>query len=361
MKKNAPKSISTSEKDFTTLPLPNSLPSSSAEYSIPKKPPEVDKSGKRKEFGFAADIQAGRWRGVTSDQIVSSSREPLATKLPTASTKRALEGNTDANLYTPEIPPAKRLRPYLRSALNSDAFHVGFHTNNTTPISPLFFSHSQRGRPGQLLAFSNAQAAEIMLKTAREETNITTLKLARGNISSPPISVGSDGLRSTGGIGSPVTPDSETDSDSLKVVGGVGICELLELDERPSFLFDLANPANLSPGPLHLIFANQALRAHDGLYLMVKGKVHLESPGAVVTSNFPEFKAWALSFVENNEAIPDVTLPSFLFGGVRWDCKTLRKRIRVRPPPIPFLFVSECVDSSQKFYKLCTGIPRGSW
>lgn len=61
---------------------------------------------------------------------------------------------------------------------------------------------------------------------------------------------------------------------------------------------------------------------------MVSGEADLNSPGVAVTHDFPEFKAWALSFVKNNECI-DVSLPSFLYGGVTWTCSTLRKRLRI--------------------------------
>lgn len=61
---------------------------------------------------------------------------------------------------------------------------------------------------------------------------------------------------------------------------------------------------------------------------MVTGRMDLDSPGLVVTSDFPEFKAWALSFVKNNEAL-DISLPSFLYGGATWTCSTIRQRLRI--------------------------------
>ena len=61
---------------------------------------------------------------------------------------------------------------------------------------------------------------------------------------------------------------------------------------------------------------------------MVTGKADLDSPGIAVTNDFPEFKAWALSFVKNGESL-DICLPSFSYGGVTWSCSTLRKRLRL--------------------------------
>jgi hypothetical protein len=57
-------------------------------------------------------------------------------------------------------------------------------------------------------------------------------------------------------------------------------------------------------------------------------KAGLDSSGIDATNNFAEFKAWALSFVKNNESL-DISLPSFPFGGITWTCSTLRKRFRL--------------------------------
>lgn len=61
---------------------------------------------------------------------------------------------------------------------------------------------------------------------------------------------------------------------------------------------------------------------------MVTGKAEMDSPGIAAVNDFPEFKAWALSFVKNNESL-DICLPSFLYGGITWTCSTLRKRLRL--------------------------------
>lgn len=335
----------TSEKDFTTSPSYNSShPSEASLFKRPKLPKSVSVAevdtlrfeGRRNEFDLAADTRlAGKWRGLTSDarepqKVPTSTSRAGATLFPEQpkTLKRSLGGSIDATNL--ELPPRKRSsRPFLRPSLDTDTFSSGFHANLKAPVSPLFFSQFNRRRPGYLSTYSEAEAIEIMLKTAREEAGVTTLKLARGNISSPSSSMASGDRRSIERKGTPKSADINNDSAGLKLLGGVGICELLEQDERPTFIFDLANQANLNPGPLQILFGNQALRVHEGLYNMVTGTAHLDSPGsAVVTSDFPEFKAWATSFVKNNEAI-DVSLPSFLFCGIRWECKTLRKRIRL--------------------------------
>lgn len=112
-------------------------------------------------------------------------------------------------------------------------------------------------------------------------------------------------------------------------MNSVGIIELLDQDERPTFIIDIANSVNFTPGgPLQIVFANAALCAYESILEMVTGKADLNSPGIAVTNNFPEFKAWALSFIKNGETL-DICLPSFVYGGVTWTSSTLRKRLRL--------------------------------
>lgn len=171
-----------------------------------------------------------------------------------------------------------------------------------------------------------------MLNQSREESGgITTLKLARGSMSStsPPRSIST--LGSYISIGRELSPkglEIEADPAVLQLLDGVGVLELLEQDDRPTFIIDLENGANYNPGPLQIMFANASLRAYESILDMVMGKADLNSPGVVVHNTFPEFKAWALSFVRNHESL-DVCLPSFLYGGLTWTCSTLKKRLRV--------------------------------
>lgn len=107
-----------------------------------------------------------------------------------------------------------------------------------------------------------------MLNNARDEVGgITTLKLARGSISnaSPPRSTSTPGSRSSMERSSlPRSPDSRNKQSGLQILGNVGIIELLEQDERPTFIIDVANTVNFSPGgPLQIVFANACLRAHE--------------------------------------------------------------------------------------------------
>jgi len=233
-------------------------------------------------------------------------------------------------------PPLKKHRPKLkpRHTLDAESFHSIVSTRNlASPPSPLFFSHSPRQRPILPPTFSSSEAATMLSKARDEPGGVTTLKLARGSLSaaaSPPRSTSTPGSwTSIERVSMPRSPDPKTRlSAGMKILGSVGIIELLEQDERPTFIIDIANPINFSPGPLQIVFANASLRAYESILEMVTGKADLNSPSIAVTNDFPEFKAWALSFVKNGESL-DLCLPSFSYGGVSWSCSTLRRRLRL--------------------------------
>jgi hypothetical protein len=62
----------------------------------------------------------------------------------------------------------------------------------------------------------------------------------------------------------PRSPGLRSKQSGLQLLGNVGVIELLEQDERPTFIIDVANPVNFVPGSsLQVIFANPSLRAHE--------------------------------------------------------------------------------------------------
>ncbi len=164
-----------------------------------------------------------------------------------------------------------------------------------------------------------------------EPAGVKTLKMARGPklIGKPscgpglPSTPGSAGL-----IGRSRSPDAAGRAAGLQILEQVDVVEILEQDERPTFIIDLASQANFRPGPLNLIFANQALLAFDGLLDAIMGNVDAQLPGLAEATAFNEFKAWATSYVRNSESL-DVTLPSFFYGGATWTCCSLKKRLRL--------------------------------
>jgi len=218
---------------------------------------------------------------------------------------------------------SKRPRPKLMSRHTVDP---EIFPSSPAVTSPLFFSHTSRQRPVVTPAFPGSNFAIAMLNTARDETGgMTTLKLARGSIVSPARAASTPGMFGKDANSAHRSLDPE---GGLSLFNSVGIVELLEQDDRPTFVIDTANLDNFIPGgPLHIVFANASLRAHYSILHMVTGH-DLASTGREIIDDFPEFKSWALSFVKNHESL-DISLPSFLFGGITWTCSTLRKRIRL--------------------------------
>ena len=181
-------------------------------------------------------------------------------------------------------PPLKKPRPKLRPrthTIDPDKVSTAFYANRAQPPSPLFFSHSVRQRPVLPASFSSAEAA-AMLNKARDESagGITTLKLARGSLSqsaSSPPRAGTPGSRASTEMNSILlSPDVRGRQTGLQLLGNVGIIELLEQDDRPQFIIDVANSANFTPGgPLQIIFANASLRAYPSTLELVAGKPDL--------------------------------------------------------------------------------------
>lgn len=370
-----PKSIFTSkkdfEKDFGSLPERKSPNNNIAPTVLPSVDDAVVKAGqasaveasthvRQASRQTALVIEAGsRSRGddLASSQSQSSfnasqpAQVPISTNPTTeqafrkpglplphttnststnASTKRPREEHGIRPVSTERS--SKRNRPKLRPphTLDADSFHAATALSQgvSSPPSPLFFSsHRARSRP-TLPSFASSDAASMMSKARDEPGGVTTLKLARGSISSasPPRSVSTTASWSS----MPRSPAARSKSTSgLQILSSVGIIELLDQDERPTFIIDVANSVNFTPGgPLQIVFANAALCAYESTLDMVTGKTDLNSPGVAVTNDFPEFKAWALSFVKNGETL-DICLPQFVYGGVTWTCSTLRRRLRL--------------------------------
>ena len=298
---------------------------------------EIQTPPPKQHFSTRSLVQADRTycpHTLPTNTFTSSSDAPTQTQ-PQAIKHRARsnglkrrrsEENSREGTGTSESPTKEAIRPSLRDrhSLHLDKLPNDFFVNKSTPESPLFFSRSSRKGPAPPPCFLSSDAVNKMMNRAREESGgITTLKLARGSLSntvSP--------LRGATPGSAALSPDPRSKNTGLQLLGGVGITEFLEYDERPTFILDVGNPANFSPGTFQIIYANASLRAHEALLEVVKGRADLASPGVVVTNEFPEFKNWALSFVHNHEAL-DVTLPSFSYAGWTWSCRTLKKRLRV--------------------------------
>lgn len=247
--------------------------------------------------------------------------EPQRTKRPAA----AAADSHDDVFRVPAKKP--RLLPPGKLDLGQIVPPRKFEDLPLPDASPLFFSTSS-ARPhmtGRPPSFSTSEPASAMLNRLREEPNIVrTVKLPKG-----PASAASPArhysLSSTPGSGGPDSPSSQGGENrqlpsELRDLQGLSVIDLLEADERPSFIIDLSNNANFSNGPLKLMFANASLRASQPIYELI-------SQSTEHSSEFSRFKSWAVSFVRDHRAM-DVCLPSLSYGGISWTCSTLANRFR---------------------------------
>lgn len=291
-------------------------------------------------------------RAASIDTVVSTtaSRPLSRPEIPTApllntSHSTSLRKKRNSDVRTPDAPfdqspnvKRPRVKPRLRYNLDSLSY-PGPLSSALQPPSPLFFSNTPRRQRPQLPArFSSSEAAARMLSKARnEDTHVKTVSLARGNVTTPglpnifPTSAPNNAGRRSLDRSSTVSSNSpEVGKDSGLSLGqqlnSIGMVELLEQDERPTFVLDLSESTNYGPGQLHSLFVNSSLRSYDGLYESVMGlNGEKESPGP---TTFLQFKSWLLSASVNGESL-NVCLPSFSYANVLWSCSTLRKRLRV--------------------------------
>ncbi|EFX05752.1 ethylene receptor [Grosmannia clavigera kw1407] len=139
----------------------------------------------------------------------------------------------------------------------------------------------------------------------------------------------------------PATPRSSPLLSPLLPLRDLSIVELLDQDDRPTFIVDLTDKANFRPGPLQAVFANTALRAERSVFgpLVNTAYVSTTASQATQAEDFVRFKGWLLTLARSNgqahERNPSVSsttsnfsLP-FSLAGLRWTCSTLRQRYRV--------------------------------
>lgn len=297
-------------------------------------------------------------RPLTANHAQTQTQTPASESSPSLAPHSALSKRKVAwdllQTTTPgptSQPSSKRrkLPPRIKHTLSSHSFgDLAFES--AEPPSPLFFSNSPRPRPSLPPRFSSGEAAARMMSKARsEESHVRTVSLARGTVSTPSVGIGfptgspqSRRSLERGSTARSASPDTSS-IGSREGSGGmgnalhsIGILELLEQDERPTFIVDLGERQNYGPGPLHLAFSNMSLRSYEGMLALVSGtSSNDESPGVKA---FLQFKSWLLSAAVNGESL-NVCLPPFNFANMTWSCSTLRKRLRIisgafnSPPP----------------------------
>lgn len=227
-------------------------------------------------------------------------------------------------------------RPRVKPRLSYSLDGLGFEGPALQPPSPLFFSNTQRPRPKLPARFSSSEAAARMLSKAQhEETHVKTVSLARGNVPTPghanyyntsaPASASrqssdrsSATTKSDGSDAGMYSGKNSVSSPGQQNLNSIGIIELFEQDERPTFILDLAESRNYGPGLLHVAYANSSLRSCEGLYESIVG-------GSDASM---QFKSWLLSASVSREGLY-ICPPTCQYVNILWSCSTVRKTLRV--------------------------------
>jgi hypothetical protein len=355
----SPRSIFTAPETINTT-LAQKSPSTSRRLSTPEY---LDISGPVSDpactsgpyNSFVPSSHSVAWVGDSAIEQLGTPN-PLSIKVPPNPRKRPLPSDSSDN--TPGIDSLFAKRPRIqffpKHTVSSADFQLRLGSP-TKPTSPLFFSNSN-SRPLLPARFSSGEAGARMLSQAHAEEKVKTVTLARASYSgqSPPGSIGLPSHRAslersnTSLLGT-ISPE-EHKNDVSRMLGDIGVLELLEQDYRPTFIVDLSDGANYSPGPLRMIFANSSLRSNLALFDFIQGRGSDASPRSEPLKGFPHFKAWLLSATLNGESL-DVCLPAFVNGGVSWSLSTIRKRLRV---------ASASPSSSGPHSNISPGMPSGS-
>lgn len=300
--------------------------------------------------GFAAPSAFPAWAARVSDQghvgpglgtrtgsiacassgIALTAGPPLELQPPQEIIRRKRPSDVRTPDQFSDRPHSKRARvkPRLNQSLDGLKFDSAARQ---PPPSPLFFSNTQRPRPKLPQRFSSSEAAARMLSKARhEESHVKTVSLARGTVATPgPVNFFNTSTPTSASRQS-LDRSSTSKSDSPGSSPGqdlntIGIIELLECDERPTFIVDLADGRNYDTGVITPVYASSSLRSCEGLYESIVG---LQSQGSPGSEAHIQFKSWLLSASVRGEGL-NVCLPTCQYANILWSCSTIRKKLRV--------------------------------
>ncbi|KAF2690986.1 aerobic respiration control sensor protein arcB [Lentithecium fluviatile CBS 122367] len=125
-------------------------------------------------------------------------------------------------------------------------------------------------------------------------------------------------------------PQDHIDREALGELDGIGFCEILDQDSRPTLVLDLdSDHLDFRAGnELRPIFCNAALRLHDRLLESVTGGDGNVAADASDNAAYLEFRSWATSVSEFDDS-RDVFPLTLLYRHMLWTGSTIRKRWRV--------------------------------
>ena len=120
-----------------------------------------------------------------------------------------------------------------------------------------------------------------------------------------------------------------TPNEKLRALEAIGLIELLETDQRPTFVLDLEIVANQDDCHLSSVFCNCSLRSLTNLQNAVLGTARIHSIlDGQDRKKHSEFKSWSTTLYPQSS--PTIGPPAgFLYSGLLWSRVTVRKRWRI--------------------------------
>ena len=205
--------------------------------------------------------------------------------------------------------------------------------NSARNVSQALNLSTEESYPRQ--TYPSTEEARAMLGRAEDSAGAArTVKLARGVPGSPkPVRQPPRGLRRLSSDRSdqhiPGRTDGRINFGGTQLLESVGITEILQEDDRPTFIVDGNEQYNLKSDGLGVIYANPALKRTPGLFERIQSPsydiAHMLNPTA---DSFTAFRAWVIGERADHAEAEDQPR-TCVFGGFEWAYSIIRKRLRV--------------------------------
>lgn len=124
--------------------------------------------------------------------------------------------------------------------------------------------------------------------------------------------------------GRAVSTSKNVNMNASQLLDSGGLVEFLQQDDRPVFVVDLYDDANIQGNQLHPIFANHALLSEPTLYEDMCGSGGASSMSPTLGAPFDDFKSWVLSRLSESE-----TVRMFPFAGLLWKSSRIQRRLKI--------------------------------
>ncbi|KAI1436789.1 hypothetical protein GGR50DRAFT_170129 [Xylaria sp. CBS 124048] len=199
---------------------------------------------------------------------------------------------------------------------------------------PLFFSCTPNPPFNRPQGYTGSEVT-TMLRTVQDGTDVTTLKLPRGTVNATcrvrSSTTGSWSSIESATLNRSLGTQTQTCVPGSQALCSIGVLELLECDDRPTFVVDTLNTPNalnalnsVTTGSFPILYSNTALHGSDITRQLVYGAAHNDQDDG---KDYQNFKTWVMSGGTLSEEL-GARIPSYFYGGICWSAFTLRNRFR---------------------------------